>query len=95
VPLFPVDLSPRLRSPGTGRQGKTLMFLHQGRDGSKRVKIPSKGFRARVARLTWLAWGVPDLVIGGTDSLTGVGDGVKRPATKSSTTKGPTTRACQ
>ena len=69
--------------------------LAKGRDGSKRVKIPSKGLRARVARSTWLAWGVPDPATGGTDSLTGVGDGVKRPATKSSTMRGPTTRACQ
>ena len=40
---------------------------------------PVRGVRAHGARSTRLAWGAPDLATGGTESLTGVGDGATKP----------------
>jgi len=43
---------------GDGDQPDTSWKLVLGREDSKRVKIPSRGFWTFWVRLTWLAWGV-------------------------------------
>lgn len=75
IPVFyPIERSSRSLGNRGDREKPRAMFDSLEAVVDEAGENPARGVRTQGVRSTRLAWGASDLVTGGTDSLTGVGD---------------------